>query len=70
LKVVQCLNLSENSSERNRSYRNCGIVYCHVAREHWLVGNDPFEVAIDIPAGMDQNFVLPVAPTETDDEDE
>jgi hypothetical protein len=26
-----------------RSYRNHGIVYCHVAEDEWLVGKNPFE---------------------------
>lgn len=49
LKVVKDLRLSENSSERSRSYRNCGILYCHVANDTYLVGKDPFETTIQIP---------------------
>jgi hypothetical protein len=49
LKVVKDLRMSENSSERSRSYRNCGIVYCHVANDEWLVGMNPFEKPIKLP---------------------
>jgi hypothetical protein len=55
LKVVKDLQLSENSSERSHSYRNCGIVYCHVANDEWLVGMNPFEKLIKVPRKNDND---------------
>lgn len=49
LKVVADLRLSDNSSERARSHRNCGIVYCHVSNDPLFIGKNPFEAPIDLP---------------------
>jgi hypothetical protein len=64
LKVICDLRISDNSSERSRSHRNFGIVYCHVVEEDWLLGKDPFEVTIQIPKKViEKSFELPAAPT-------
>jgi hypothetical protein len=77
LKVIQDLRLSDNSAERSRSHRNFGIVYCHVAKDDWLLGKDPFEVAIQIPKSVfETSFELPSTDTpegnsnDDDDDDE
>jgi hypothetical protein len=49
LKVIKDLRTSDNSSERSRSYRNCGIIHCYVANDPFLVGKDPFQTSIVIP---------------------
>jgi hypothetical protein len=74
LKVIQDLRLSDNSAERSRSHRNYGIVYCHFAKDDWLLGKDPFEVAIKIPKNVfETSFELPSAPegnSKQDDDDD
>jgi hypothetical protein len=72
LKVIQDLHLSDNSAERARSHRNFGIVYCHVAKDDWLLGKDPFEVApIQVPKSVfETSFELPPAPEENSEDDE
>jgi hypothetical protein len=49
LTVKKDLRESENSAEHARSYCNHGIVYCHVAKDEWLVGKNPFEKCIEMP---------------------
>jgi hypothetical protein len=49
LTVKKDLPESENLAECACSYHNHGIVYCHVAKDEWLVGKNPFEKCIEMP---------------------
>jgi hypothetical protein len=46
LKVVSDLQLSDNSAERSRSHHNFGILYCHVLKDEYLLGKNPFKQCI------------------------
>jgi hypothetical protein len=60
LKVINDLRLSDNVSERARSHRNYGMVYCHVVDDEWLLGKNPFEETIEIPKEVAEKcFELP-----------
>lgn len=73
LTVSKDLRTSDNSSERSRSYRNCGILHCHVANDSYLVGKNPFDNKIDIPESMKERdpkkFNLPPSPDSSDVDD-
>jgi hypothetical protein len=60
LKVVADLRISDNSAERSRSHCNFGILYCHTAKDDFLVGKNPFEDCIVFPESEKENtFQLP-----------
>jgi hypothetical protein len=45
LRVIQDYRLSDNSSERQRSHRNYGLLYCHVINNNpRYCGKNPFEL--------------------------
>jgi hypothetical protein len=72
LKVVSDLRLSDNSAERSRSHRNFGILYCHVLKDEYLLGKNPFEQCIVFPESeKNKGFQLPSpAPKQPVDDDE
>jgi hypothetical protein len=60
LMVVADLRISDNSAERSRSHRNFGILYCHIAKDDFLVGKNPFKDCIVFPESEKENtFQLP-----------